>query len=108
MTKRIPDDDLPRGTLREELGDPAARAQIVAADVVFGVDVKDETQEVLFYGRRALKQIAKSGEGRELDVARVTIDLATDDVEALIAACRVLKGSCCYDFARPDDDPRFN
>jgi len=114
--KRRPEPDLPLGNLRHELAKPEFRKTIADAQVILGVDVRDPKHITPFFGRVVLERIIRSGSTRELIVTEIPLDFETDDIEALGAACLVLKGSCCYrsrddEPGKPDminPDPHFN
>jgi hypothetical protein len=113
MSNRQTDpDDVPVGKFHIRLGDPDYRQRLATAAVVLGVDVRDRSHVALFYGRSLLKRIMKADEpdggDEEVEIFKAPIDFATDDVEALAAACNVLKGSCCYDPDNPLVNPDFN
>jgi hypothetical protein len=100
-----PEEILPPGQLMISLADPDFRQAIRDAGIVFGVDVLDESNRSLFYGKATLERIARTGKGKGMLVVNVPIDFASDDVEALCAACLTLKGSCCYN--GDDDEPEM-
>ncbi len=78
------------------LEDPKVREWVKDAAVVLGLDTsRDEL--VLFYGRETLEMINRTGVADSLPVAVLSYDQRTDELEFLIAAVRVLKGSDCYD-----------
>jgi hypothetical protein len=85
----------PNNRVMAYLSDPANRSQFLAAGVIFGVNEKSGT-ESLFFGKATLERIIRTGHGKMLGVMRVPLDFDTDEPEALGAACKVLKGSCCY------------
>jgi hypothetical protein len=92
-----------RSPLRQALQDPASRAKIRDADVILGVDVRTGDRS-LFYGRSALERGVETGEALSARFMIVPLDFATDELEMLVAACVILKGSCCYDAAAPGRD----
>jgi hypothetical protein len=102
-----PDDDepLPRGQLRDRVGDPAVQAEIARADVVVGVHPVTGERSGPFYGIAALKRIIRKHEAEKLYVVALPVDPATDDVEAACALVQVVKGAHCYDaFSEPPRD----
>jgi hypothetical protein len=105
------EEDLPVGNLIKKLADPEFREKIASADIILGIDVHDEEHQSLFFGRTALESIIRSGRERKMSVFGVGVDFKTNDLEALAAACVVLKGSCCYKGCGDDPgmiNPRFN
>jgi hypothetical protein len=65
---------------------------ILAADVVFGVDVMSE-REFLVFGRKALRDVLESDQLKGLKVFRVALDQDTEELEKLFALIRELRGS---------------
>jgi hypothetical protein len=104
------DDDLPVGRLIKWLLDPEAQGSIARAGLILGVNVRDPEQKSLFFGRATLKRIKRSGKEREMHVLEVPVDFETNDLEALVAACVAIKGSCCYRAygAHGDEPHRIN
>src|SRR5258706_11707666 len=98
MANRIPPSNrVPRGNLRAFLEEDAeASASIRNADVIFGVDVHNSGEKLLFFGKATLEQIVRTGDGRKALIVNVPVDFDTDDVECLVAACMQVKGSCGY------------
>jgi hypothetical protein len=95
---------------RLPLLDPDFKDSIVHADIVVGVGTKDPEYKALFYGRRTMERIAARDESRDVSWLDVPIDFDTDDVEALVAACKKWKGSSCYNHGHqpPNIAPEFN
>jgi hypothetical protein len=77
------------------------REELKAADLVFGHDEAQGGKPVLFFGRELLEQIAAIGQGRPCRTFRISYDQRTDQLEYLIAAVEVLKGSHCYQASGP-------
>jgi hypothetical protein len=68
---------------------------ILAADVIFGVDLMSQ-REFLVFGRTALRGILRSGQLKGLKVVRVALDRDTEELVKLIALIRELRGSDDY------------
>jgi hypothetical protein len=99
----------------DALADPDCRNHVAEADVIWGV--KTSTGEpTLFYGKSFLDEIIQSGKARTAKIMSFWYDPATTQLEYLIAAVSVLKGSHCYEsngaIESPEDNddssPRFH
>jgi len=95
-----PNGKIPRPV--ESLRNPSERELLKVADVVFGIDSSTGDYSI-FYGRQLLKQIATGGEVRELPSISYLYDSRTDQLELLVAAVQLVKGSC--DYPRNDTKP---
>ena len=65
--------------------------EVRAADVVIGFNTARQTEHLL-YGRDTLQTIASSGGARDVATLQLAFDHHTDEIEHLVAACRVAKG----------------
>ncbi len=77
------------------LKDPKVRAQAKDADIIFGFDTTSGGRS-LFYGKDTLARISQGGAAEQMGVMGFLYDSKTDQLEYLIAAVQVIKGSCCY------------
>ena len=87
--------DEPDGKPVRWLGTPEGLAQLREVDVVFAVD-RATGQETLVFGRSLLQLIRNGYEGPSglaYRVLRVPVDMETDELEVVRAACLVAKGS---------------
>jgi hypothetical protein len=66
--------------------------EVRAAELVIGFDTARQTEH-LSYGRDTLQTIASSGGARDVATLRLAFDHHTDEIEHLVAACRVLPPS---------------
>ncbi len=87
----------PLSIFQTEEGRQAAKE----ADVILGCDEGRGGKEVLFYRRATLERIAVSGVEGVPRVFRISYDSRTDQLEYLVAAVNVIKGSCCYEASGP-------
>jgi len=62
------------------------------AAVILVVD-KRSGKEVCVYGRKALEEIVRSGVAQKLPVTKIPVDFATEQLERVLAAVLMVKGS---------------
>jgi hypothetical protein len=74
------------------LGTPEGLAQLREVDVVFAVD-RATGKETLVFGRSLLRDGYEGPTGLACRVLRVPVDMETDELEVVRAACLVAKGS---------------
>ena len=79
--------------VRDLQHDADKRSTLKEADVILGMDPHTGGQQV-FFGRDLLHLISDSGFTSGVGVVRVELDSSTDQLEYLVAAVQVLKGSC--------------
>jgi hypothetical protein len=79
-----------------EIDEARRRKVIDGADVVFGFNTNTGMRS-LFYGREALGEIVKTGQGKALRVSAFSLDFGTDDLIGLISDVVAVKGSHCYE-----------
>ncbi len=91
---RDPTGQVPRPLL--DLQFPGVRDNMETATIVFGVDLSTG-KSTLFFGRETLEQIAAGCQGSRQEIISFVYNSRTDELEALAAAVRGLKGSCCYE-----------
>jgi hypothetical protein len=81
----------------QSLERPEVREEVCRAGIIVGRDPRTGAGS-LFYGKEMLEDIAK-GRQHEFGPQRAVaflLDFRTIELEYLIAAVQVLKGSCCY------------
>lgn len=71
------------------------RELLKQADIIRGIDVKTKN-DFLVYGRETLERIVKSGVPERVRIVYVGLDQATEELEWLLAAVKVLKGHFDY------------
>ncbi|GJM45000.1 MAG: hypothetical protein DHS20C21_18420 [Gemmatimonadota bacterium] len=94
--------------VENDLADDEVRERLRQAHVVLGHDRSSGPDAInVFGGRDRLAQIAKSRQPQKLDLFGISYAQTTTSLEKLIAACRVLRGSCDYvsNQIEPDQTP---
>jgi hypothetical protein len=89
-------DELPPGSVRDQIDDPKFQDQIKGAQVIRGVHHLTGDQIGLFYGAAVLRRIIRKETEETASVMNVPLNPDTDDIEALIAVVKAVKGDCCY------------
>lgn len=65
------------------------------ADAIFGVDVMTG-RNVLLFGSKVLREIARTQTPRRLRVVRISLDLATDELDVACQLVKRAKARCDY------------
>lgn len=71
------------------------RPGLLVADLIFGRDI-NSGHEFLVYGRPILEANLRSGRSGRFRVVVVELDMATEELEMLVALVRVLRGRDDY------------
>ena len=80
------------------LQSPKFRDELKKAHLIFGRDKSRAHAEILFFGKERLEKVARGQlEFSQCDRIDIEYDQTDgDQLEFLVAAIEVLRGSCCY------------
>jgi hypothetical protein len=65
------------------------------ADLVFGLNTRTDCFSI-FYGRDLVRRIADGAAARQLMVQAFSLDFLSEELDRLVSACILAKGSCDY------------
>jgi hypothetical protein len=80
----------------EDLGPTDRDMMLDEADVIIGVDIMSQ-REFIVYGRALLRLIKESGEPRDVNLMKISLDQDTAELTQLLALVRIVKGSHDYE-----------